>query len=464
MPGQILTGPYGKALDFRQISQNQITLSTRKPLRQIPNRICNAATVEAPLKTQTLGELTRPQFPILHQEVNGKPLIYLDNSATSQKPNQVRQAMEDYYGPTGCNSNVHRGVHNLSSRATAAYEEARDKIARFIHARTSREVVFVKNASEGINLIANTWGNANIKQGDEIILSVAEHHSNLVPWHMLAARTGAKLRFVPLIKDGTELDMAEFHNLVNPKTKLISLVHVSNALGAILPTDEVVEAAQKVGAKVLLDCCQSVPCRPTDVQQLGADWIVGAGHKMCGPTGSAFLWGKLEVLEQMPPFLGGGEMIQDVFLDHSTYAEPPSRFEAGTPAIAEAIGLGAAVDYLSDIGMEKVHAYEQELGGYLYQQLSTVTNVTIYGPNPCRGRAALCSFNVEGLHATDISTLLDQEGVAVRSGHHCTQPLHRALGIPASARASPYLYNTHSEIDDFIEALQSSIKFFTDLA
>lgn len=457
-------GPYGTALDFPQICRNQISLPGHTPVkRQRTSCIRNATTLEAPQKTQSLGEATRPHFPILHQDVNGKPLIYLDNSATSQKPDKVRQAMDDYYGAAGYNSNVHRGVHFMSSKATAAYEQARDIVGRFIHARSSREIVFVKNATEGLNLIANTWGVKNIKAGDEIILSVAEHHGNLVPWQLLAARTGAVLRFVPLTKDKTELDMAEFHKLVNHKTKLISLVHVSNALGTILSTQEVVEAAQKVGAKVLFDCCQSVPCRPTDVQQMGADWIVGAGHKMCGPTGSAFLWGKLEVLEQMPPFLGGGEMIQDVYLDHSTYAEPPSRFEAGTPGIAEAIGLGAACDYLSDIGMDKVHAYEEELGGYLHQQLSSLNNLTVYGPSPSRGRAALCSFNVKGLHATDISTLLDQEGVAVRSGHHCTQPLHRALGIPASARASPYLYNTASEIDSFIEALQSSIKFFTDM-
>ncbi|KAL0038000.1 hypothetical protein WJX79_009172 [Trebouxia sp. C0005] len=412
-------GPYGTALDFRQISQHQITsLGRKRPRSQRNSCIRNAATLEAPQQTRSLGEITRPQFPILHQEVNGKPLIYLDNSATSQKPDQVRQAMDNYYGAAGYNSNVHR---------------------------------------------ANTWGTKNIKEGDEIILSVAEHHGNLVPWQLLAARSGAVLRFVPLTQDKSELDMAEFHKLVNSKTKLVSLVHVSNALGTILPTQEIAEAAQKVGAKVLFDCCQSVPCRPTDVQQLGADWIVGAGHKMCGPTGSAFLWGKLEVLEQMPPFQGGGEMIQDVYLDHSTYAEPPSRFEAGTPGIAEAIGLGVACDYLTDIGMENIHHYEEELGGYLYQQLSSLNKLTIYGPKPSRGRAALCSFNVEGLHATDISTLLDQEGVAVRSGHHCTQPLHRALGIPASARASPYLYNTQSEIDSFIEALQSSIKFFTDV-
>ncbi|DBB03502.1 TPA: Cysteine desulfurase 1, chloroplastic [Trebouxia sp. C0006] len=457
-------GPYGTALDFRQISQHQIISLGRKRSRSQRNScIRNAATLEAPQQTRSLGEITRPKFPILHQEVNGKPLIYLDNAATSQKPDQVRQAMDNYYGAAGYNSNVHRGVHHLSSKATAAYEQARDKVANFINARSSREIVFVKNATEGLNLIANTWGTKNIKEGDEIILSVAEHHGNLVPWQLLAARSGAVLRFVPLTQDKSELDMAEFHKLVNSKTKLVSLVHVSNALGTILPTQEIAEAAQRVGAKVLFDCCQSVPCRPTDVQQLGADWIVGAGHKMCGPTGSAFLWGKLEVLEQMPPFQGGGEMIQDVYLDHSTYAEPPSRFEAGTPGIAEAIGLGVACDYLTGIGMENIHRYEEELGGYLYQQLSSLNKLTIYGPQPSRGRAALCSFNVEGLHATDISTLLDQEGVAVRSGHHCTQPLHRALGIPASARASPYLYNTQSEIDSFIEALQSSIKFFTDM-
>eukprot|EP00891_Asterochloris_glomerata_P002873 jgi/Astpho2/2873/fgenesh1_pm.00050_%23_40_t len=409
-----------------------------------------------------LGQQVLADFPILDQQVNNKPLVYLDNAATSQKPLAVRRIVDEYYGPHGCNSNVHRGVHNLAARATAAYEGARSKVARFINARSDREVVWCRNASEGINLVAYTWGLENLKPGDEILSTVAEHHSNLVPWQIVAQKTGAVLRHVPLTQDGQEVDMKAFHKMLSSKTKLVAMVHVSNMLGCILPAAQVAEAAHKVGAKVMLDCCQSVPHMTVDVQQLGADWIVASGHKMVGPTGSAFLWGRQEILESMPPWMGGGEMIQDVFLDRSTYAPPPSRFEAGTPAIAEAIGLGAAVDYLQDIGMHQVHDYEEDIGGYLQQELRRLNGVTVYGPRDGAARAALASFNVEGLHATDISSLLDNEGVAVRSGHHCTQPLHHYLGIAASARASAYLYNTHAEIDSFIAALKESIQFFRD--
>ncbi|KAL6758582.1 molybdenum cofactor sulfurase [Haematococcus lacustris] len=410
-----------------------------------------------------LGAGLRKDFPILAQDVNGRPLVYLDNAATSQKPVQVLQALDQYY--RGYNSNVHRGVHHLSALATTAYETSRDKIARFINAASHREVVFTRNASEAINLVAQSWGQENLKAGDEIILSVAEHHSNLVPWHMLAQRTGAVIKHVLLTPD-QQLDMQHYKQLLGPRTKLVSLVHVSNVLGAVLDTSFVVEEAHKVGAKVLLDCCQSVPHAPVDVQALGADWVVASSHKMCGPTGMGFLWGKLAVLEGMQPWMGGGEMIQDVYLDHSTYAPPPGRFEAGTPAIGEAIGLGAAVDYLQGLGMARVHQYEEEIGTYLYQRLASVPGVTIYGPSPqqagARGRASLAAFNVQGLHATDISTLLDTAGVAVRSGHHCTQPLHRHLGITASARASLYIYNTPAEVDAFIEALEDTIKFFNE--
>lgn len=323
--------------------------------------------MEAPAAGKTLGEVTRGDFPILHQDVHGKPLVYLDNAATSQKPQIVIDALDDYF--SGYNSNVHRGVHALSARATTAYEDARQKVARFVNASSPEEIVFTRNASEAINLVAYTWGLSTLKPGDEIVLSVTEHHSNIVPWQLIAAKTGAVLRFAELTPDTQEIDIAQVRQLVNPRTKLVSLVHVSNALGCVLPVAEVVALARAVGAKVLLDACQSVPNMPVDVQSLGADWIVASGHKMCGPTGIGFLWGTSEVLHSMPPWMGGGEMIQDVFLDHSTYAEPPSRFEAGTPAIAEAIGLGAACDYLSGLGMERVHAYEKELGTYLYNQV-----------------------------------------------------------------------------------------------
>ena len=333
-----------------------------------------------------LGGALRSEFPILHQQVNGKPLIYLDNAATSQKPKAVLDAMDSYY--TTCNSNVHRGVHHLSALATTAYEEARSKVADFIHAPSHREVVYTRNASEAMNLVAYTWGMANLRQGDEVILSVAEHHSNLVPWQLVAQKTGAVLKHIRLTPDNQELDMGHYRELLSPRTKIVSLVHVSNMLGCVLDVELVVSEAKKVGAKVLLDCCQSLPHAVVDVTSLGADWIVGSSHKMCGPTGVGFLWGKSEVLESMPPWMGGGEMIQDVFLDHSTYAPPPARFEAGTPAIAEAIGLGAACDYLSGLGMDRVHDYEQSIGGYLWDKMKKVPRVQLYGPPPStpRGR------------------------------------------------------------------------------
>jgi cysteine desulfurase / selenocysteine lyase len=412
--------------------------------------------------TSSIATETRKDFPILNQKTeSGATLVYLDNAATSQKPNQVVDAHMFYY--KDYNSNVHRGVHYLSAKATNAYEQSRAKLAKFINAKTDREVVFTRNASEAINLVANTWGTSNLKAGDEIILSVLEHHSNIVPWQLLAERTGCVLKFVGLTKDTQELDMDELRSLVNEKTKLITTAHVSNVLGCEAPVEEIVKLARGVGAKVLLDACQSVPHMTVDVQTLGVDWIVGSGHKMCGPTGIGFLWGRMDVLESMPPWMGGGEMIADVFLEKSTYAEPPARFEAGTPAIAEAIALGEACDYLTKIGMDRVHAYEVEIGKYLYEKLSAVEGVTIYGPPPSRGRASLCAFNVDGIHANDICTLLDQSGVACRSGHHCTQPLHRYLNAAGSARASLYFYNTPDEVDIFVDALRSTIEFFRDI-
>lgn len=430
--------------------------------RRLTSRAVSVANPEAPVKP-SLGSLLRKDFPILDQEVNGRPLVYLDNAATSQKPKAVIDALVTYY--SSYNSNVHRGVHYLSAKATDAYEQARAKVARFINAATDREIVYTRNASEAINLVAYSWGMANLKPGDEIIVSVAEHHSNMVPWQLIAERTGAVLRHVRLTEGTQEVDMQHYLELLSPRTKLVSLVHVSNMLGAVLDTHTVVTEARKVGAKVLLDCCQSLPHMPVDVQALGADWIVGSGHKMCATTGIGFLWGRYDVLEQMQPWMGGGEMIADVFLDHSTYAAPPARFEAGTPAIGEAIALGAACDYLSAVGMDKVHEYEQQIGTYLYDRLSAIEGVTIYGPPPTapRGRASLAAFNVAGLHATDVSMLLDTSGIAVRSGHHCTQPLHRYLGVSASARASLYIYNTPEEVDAFIAALSETIAMFREM-
>ncbi|AUT01509.1 cysteine desulfurase [Nostoc sp. CENA543] len=413
--------------------------------------------------TKTLADKVRADFPILHQEINDKPLVYLDNAATSQKPLFVLNALRDYYEQY--NANVHRGAHTLSAKATDAYEAARDKIAKFINAASRQEIVYTRNASEAINLVAYSWGMNNLQAGDEIILSVMEHHSNIVPWQFVAQKTGAVLKFVELTPDET-FDLEQFKQLISEKTKLVSIVHVSNTLGCINPVAEIAKIAHRYGAKFLVDACQSVPHMPVDVQEIDCDWLVASGHKMCATTGIGFLYGKLELLEAMPPFFGGGEMIAEVYLDHSTYAELPHKFEAGTPAIGEAIALGAAIDYLTNIGMDKIHAYEAELTAYLFQELAKIPQVRIYGPKPDakgEGRAALAAFTVEGIHANDLSTLLDQEGVAIRSGHHCTQPLHRHLGLPATARVSLSFYNTREEIDVFIKALKETIDFFVGI-
>ncbi|MEL6229180.1 MAG: SufS family cysteine desulfurase [Cyanobacteria bacterium J06627_3] len=412
---------------------------------------------------KSLAHDVRADFPILDQMVNGKPLVYFDNAATSQKPQIVLDALLDYY--TQDNANVHRGVHTLSARATAAYEATRDKLATFINAASRDEIVFTRNASEAINLVAYAWGLNNLKADDEVILSVMEHHSNLVPWQLVAQRTGAVLKHVQLT-DTQEFDLEQFKALVCDRTRLVAINHVSNTLGCINPVEDIIGLAQAQGAKVLLDACQSIPHMPVDVQTLGCDWLVASGHKMCGPTGAGFLYGKLDILDAMPPFLGGGEMIQDVYLDHSTYAELPHKFEAGTPAIAEVIMLGAAVDYLTGIGMERIAQYEHELTRYLYDRLAQLPQLKLYGPKPNAdgsGRAAIATFTVANLHAQDLSTFLDQAGIAIRSGHHCTQPLHRFLGTDSTARASLYFYNTYEEIDSFIAALKDTIEFFGNI-
>ena len=408
---------------------------------------------------KTLAERVRADFEILDQEVNGKPLIYFDNAASSQKPKSVIAAWKYYYEHD--NANVHRGAHTLSARATDAYEGARDKVAKFVNAKSSQEIIYTRNASEAINLVAYTWGWANLKQGDEVILSVMEHHSNIVPWQLIAQRTGAVLKFLEPTSEGI-LSVEQFKSFLNSQTKLVSIVHVSNTLGCVNPVEEIISLAHAQGAKVLLDACQSVPHMPIDVQALDCDWLVASGHKMCAPTGIGFLYGKRDILLEMPPFMGGGEMIADVFLDHSTYADLPHKFEAGTPAIGEAIALGAAVDYLMVIGMDKIHAYEQELINYLMDQLAEISDIKVYGPR--HDRAGLAAFTIaHGIHANDLSAMLDQDGIAIRSGHHCTQPLHRFLGISGTARASVYFYNTKAEVDTFIISLKEAIAFFKNL-
>ncbi|GAB4341334.1 MAG: SufS family cysteine desulfurase [Cyanophyceae cyanobacterium] len=402
----------------------------------------------------------RQDFPILHQSIHDHPLIYLDNAATSQKPQAVIDALRDYY--ERYNANVHRGVHTLSGLATDAYEGAREKLARFVNAASHQEIVYTRNASEAINLVAYSWGLNTLQAGDEIVLSVMEHHSNLIPWQFVAQRTGAVLKFVEL--DATEaFDLNHYESLVGDRTKLVSIAHVSNTLGCENPVAAIIAIARKFGAKVLIDACQSAPHMPLDVQAMDCDWLVASGHKMCGPTGIGFLYGKLDLLRSMPPFLGGGEMIADVFLDHATYADLPHKFEAGTPAIGEAIALGAAVDYLSAIGMDTIHAYEADLTQHLFARLAEISEVRVYGPKPNaqgQGRAALAAFTAGEVHPHDLSTILDQAGIAIRAGHHCTQPLHRHLQAQSTARASLYFYNTREEIDTFIAALKDAIAFF----
>jgi len=392
--------------------------------------------------------------------------VYLDNAATSQKPQVVLDKLRAYYSED--NANVHRGVHALSARATDAYEGARVKIASFINAESPSCCVYTRNATEAINVVAYSWGMSELREGDEIVLSVMEHHSNIIPWQIVAQRTGAVIRYVGLTEHQA-LDMDDLRRLVNDRTKLVSLAHVSNALGCISDAAEIATIAHSVGAKYLVDACQSVPHMPVDVQQLDCDWLVFSSHKMCGPTGIGVLYGKAAVMESMPPFMGGGEMIQDVFLDHFTCNTLPHKFEAGTPAIAEAIGLGAAVDYVSHLSMSNIHHYEAHLTQYLWDGLRNLPHdLHLYGPAPevagPFGRAPLAAFNVPNIHPNDICTLLDNAGVAIRAGHHCTQPLHRHLHIPASARASLHFYNTTDDIDRFLTALDDTISFFKEVS
>ncbi len=411
---------------------------------------------------ENLAVLTRPDFPLLEQTAClGQPLIYMDHAATSQKPNQVLEALHRYYAHD--NANVHRGAHQLSARATEGFEGAREKVARFVGAASAREIVFTRNASEAINLVARTWGEANLRPGDEVLLSVMEHHSNLVPWQLLAARTGCVLRHVGLTPSG-ELDLDDLRAQLNERTRLVSLVQVSNTLGCRNPIAEITPLAHALGALVLVDACQSLPHMPVKVDELGCDFLVGSSHKLCGPTGMGFLWGREALLEAMPPFLGGGEMIQDVFLDHSSWAELPHKFEAGTPAIGEAIGMGAALDYLEAIGLERIHAWEQGLTRRLFERLQAIEGVNVLGPTPEQQphRGALAAFTVDGLHANDIAALLDSAGICIRSGHHCTQPLHRLYGLSGSARASLSFTTTPEEIDRFAEELEGTIGFLRE--
>ncbi len=392
----------------------------------------------------------RSDFPILNRRVHDKPLVFLDSAASSQKPLVVIEAMDHYYRTT--HANVHRGVHTLSEEATGLYEGARRKIAKFINARSSREIIYTRNTTEAINLVAFTWGRANIKAGDEIVLTESEHHSNIVPWQMLAKETGAAVRYLPLDARGC-LDTRALDWMITPKTKLVAIASMSNVLGTIMPIDEVTQRAHAAGAIVLIDGAQGVPHLPTDVQAIGCDFLAFSGHKMCGPTGIGVLWGKRDLLEAMPPFMGGGDMIRRVTYDGAEWNELPWKFEAGTPAIAEAIGLGAAVDYLTALGMSNVRAHEREIIAYALDRLIEVPGLTIIGPDDPDRRGGVATFTLDNIHPHDVAAVLDVDGIAIRAGHHCAMPLHNKLGLVASSRASFYIYTLPEEIDCLVSAL-----------
>ena len=406
----------------------------------------------------------RADFPILRRQVHGKPLVYLDNAATSQKPEVVIQTMDDYY--RRYNANIHRGVHTLAEEATAAYENARRKVGRFINAYNPQEVVFVRNTTEAINLVAQTWGRVNVGQADVIILSMMEHHSNLVPWQLLAQATAAQLEFIGLDSQGLLVldDLERLLREFGTRVKLVGVSGMSNVLGTINPIGEISARVHDAGALLLVDGAQSVPHIPVDVREIGADFLAFSGHKMLGPTGIGALWARKEILRDMPPFLGGGDMIKSVHLRESEWNDVPHKFEAGTPNVAQAIGLGAAIDYLNGLGMASVQAHEQAMAAYAFEHLSTVPNLRIYGP-PAEERGGVITFNLlrNGellIHPHDLASILDREGIAIRAGHHCAQPLMEHYGIPATARASFYVYNTEHEVDDLVAALTKAQNIF----
>jgi cysteine desulfurase/selenocysteine lyase len=396
----------------------------------------------------------RSEFPILRREVQGRGLVYLDNAATSQKPVQVLDSLEDYY--RNHNANVHRGLHTLAEEATEAFEATRARVARFIGAADPHEVVFTRGTTESINLVAQAWGRSQLGPGDEILITVMEHHSNFVPWILLARQTGATLRHVPIHDDGT-LDRKAFREMLGRRTRIVAVTMVSNALGTVNPVEELVQEAHRAGALVLLDGAQGVAHGPVNVQDLECDFLAFSGHKMLGPMGVGVLWARREILETTEPFMGGGEMINKVELNDATWNEVPWKFEAGTPNVAGVVGFAPALDYLESIGMDTVRRHEEDLVGYALDRLSSLGHLTLYGPDD---RAGIVSFNDRDLHPHDLSTLLDRHGVAVRAGHHCCQPLMRRLGIVATARASFYVYNGRDDVDALVEAIAGARKYF----
>ncbi|MEH7334188.1 cysteine desulfurase [Neobacillus drentensis] len=406
-----------------------------------------------------IGDI-RKQFPILDQEVNGKPLVYLDSSATSQKPLKVIEAVEKYYREI--NSNVHRGVHTLGTRATDAYEGAREKVRKFINAKSMQEVIFTRGTTTSINTVAASYAAANLKEGDEIVITYMEHHSNIIPWQQVARRTGAQLKYIPLQEDGT-ISLEDVRATVTPNTKIVSVMQVSNVLGVINPIKEIAQIAHENGAVMVVDGAQSAPHMKIDVQDLDCDFFAFSGHKMCGPTGIGVLYGKKHLLEKMEPIEFGGEMIDFVQLYESTWKELPWKFEGGTPIIAGAVGLGAAIDFLNEVGLDNIAEHEHKLAAYALEKMSTVEGMTIYGPLDPAKRAGLITFNLADVHPHDVATVLDAEGIAVRAGHHCAQPLMRWLKASATARASFYLYNTEEDIDKLVEGLVKTKEYFSDV-
>ncbi|MED4071200.1 cysteine desulfurase [Priestia endophytica] len=399
----------------------------------------------------------REQFPILHQEVNGNPLVYLDSAATSQKPLKVIEAVDKYYREY--NSNVHRGVHTLGTRATDGYEGAREKVRKFINASSTEEVIFTRGTTTALNTIAASYGRTNLGEGDEIVITYMEHHSNIIPWQQVAKATGATLKYIPLTDDGS-LDLEEVRNTVTSNTKIVAVMHVSNVLGTINPVKEIARIAHENEAVMVVDGAQSAPHMKVDVQDLDCDFYAFSGHKMGGPTGIGVLYGKKALLEKMEPVEFGGEMIDFVNLYDSTWKELPWKFEGGTPIIAGAIGLGAAIDFLEDVGLDNIAAHEHKLAQYALEKLSTVEGITIYGP---KERAGVVTFNLDEVHPHDVATVLDADGIAVRAGHHCAQPLMKYLNVSATARASFYLYNTEEEIDRFVSSLIKTKEYFTNV-
>ena len=402
-------------------------------------------------------QIIREQFPTLSGAVSDKPLVYLDNAATSQKPIRVIKAVESYYRES--NSNVHRGIYELSRKATEAYENARSRMARFIGAKSPEEIIWTRGATEGINLVANSWGADNLSAGDEILLTTMEHHSNIVPWQLIAEKTGAIIRYIEMDPEG-RLSLENLDELCGERTKIVACTQVSNSLGTINPVERIIERARTVGSLVLIDGAQAVPHGSIDVQALDCDFYVFSGHKMCGPTGIGILWGKEELLDSMPPYQGGGEMIKVVQRTHSTWADLPHKFEAGTPNIAGAIVLATAADFLEEIGFDSIKQHEDSLLTYALEQLSDVDDIEIYGPTDLAHRSSVISFQLGNIHPLDVSTVLDAEGIAIRVGHHCAQLVMEHLGVSVTARASFYLYNTTGDVDDLVKGLKAVNRIF----